>query len=75
MSLVLCYCEKCGQVNDISEKKSSNIKNLTCTGCGKAYLKPVPKEYLNNSGRGIKAGLHDKFKENVILLLYHAHYY
>lgn len=67
MSLVLCYCEKCGQVNDISEKKSNNLKNITCTGCSLAgYLKVVPEEYLNNSGRGIKAGVHDKFKENVI---------
>lgn len=67
MSLILCYCEKCGQINDISGKKSNNLINVNCTGCGKVgYLKPVPEEYLNNSGRGIKTGLHDKFKENVI---------
>lgn len=66
MGLFLCYCEKCGQVNDISGK-INNLVNITCTGCGKVgYLKPVPEEYLNNSGRGIKTGLHDKFKENVI---------
>lgn len=48
-------------------KKSNSLKNVTCTGCGQAgYLKVVPEEYLNNSGHGIKAGLHDKFKENVI---------
>jgi len=67
MSLIFCYCEKCGQVDDISDKRLNNFKNVNCTGCGKTgYLKPVPKEYLNNSGRGIKAGLHDKFKEDVI---------
>lgn len=67
MSLILCYCEKCGQVNDISGKKINNLINVTCTGCGNVgYLKPVPEEYLNNSGRGIKTGLHEKFKENVI---------
>lgn len=67
MSLVLCYCERCGKVNDISENKLNNLKNVTCTGCGKAgYLAPVPEEYLNNSGRGIKAGLHDKFETDVI---------
>ena len=67
MSLIFCYCEKCGQVDDISEKRLNNFKNVNCTGCGKTgYLKPVPKEYLNNSGHGIKAGSHDKFKEDVI---------
>lgn len=66
MSLIFCYCEKCGKVCDISKKRLNNIKNVTCTGCGEAgYLKPVPAEYLNDSGRGIRTGLHDKF-ENVI---------
>ena len=47
MSLILCYCEKCGQHYDESDEELNNLKNIICIGCGKAgYFKPVPKEYL-----------------------------
>lgn len=67
MSLILCYCEKCGQHYDISDKRLSDLKNVTCMGCcSVGYFKPVPKEYLNNGGWGINKNLQEQFIENIV---------
>ncbi len=67
MSLILCYCEKCGQHYDESDEELNNLKNVICIGCGKAgYFKPVPKEYLNNGGWGINKNLQEQFVENIV---------
>lgn len=67
MSLILCYCEKCGQHYDISDKRLSDLKNVTCTGCCSiGYFKPVPKEYLNNGRWGINKNMQEQFIENIV---------
>jgi len=67
MSLILCYCEKCGQHYDISDKRLNDIKNITCTGCCSiGYFKPIPEEYLNNGRWGINKNLQEQFIENVV---------
>lgn len=67
MSLILCYCEKCGQHHDISDRRLNDLKNVICIGCGKTgYFKPVPNEYLNNGGWGINKELQEQFVESVI---------
>lgn len=67
MSLILCYCEKCGQHYDESDEELNNLKNVICIGCGKAgYFKPVPKEYLNNGGWGINKNLQEQFVEDIV---------
>lgn len=67
MSLILCYCEKCGQHYDESDEELNNLKNVICIGCGKAgYFKPVPKEYLNNGGWGINKNLQEQFIEKIV---------
>lgn len=51
MSLVLCYCVKCRHHYNISDKRLSNLKSVTCTGCCSIeYFNPVLREYLNNGG-------------------------
>ena len=49
MSLILCYCEKCGQTNAISDTELDNIKEEKCVNCDTiGYYKVVPKEYLTD---------------------------
>lgn len=67
MSLILCYCEKCGQHYDISDKRLHDIKNVTCTGCcSVGYFKPVPEKYLNEGMWGINKNLEGEFIEKFI---------
>lgn len=67
MSLILCYCEKCGQHYDISDKRLGDLKNVTCTGCcSVGYFKPVPEKYLNNGRWGINKNLQEQFIENIV---------
>lgn len=33
MSLILCYCEKCGQEDDLLEEELGELKSVTCMGC------------------------------------------
>lgn len=67
MSLILCYCEKCGQITAISNKELDNIKKEKCVSCDNiGYYKVVPQEYLTGGGLGIKAELNDRFIESVV---------
>lgn len=67
MSLILCYCEKCGQINAISNKELDNIKEEKCVSCDNiGYYKIVPHEYLTGGGLGIKTELNDRFIENIV---------
>lgn len=67
MSLILFYCEKCGQQNDISDKRLNELKNIACIGCHMSgYLKPIPEEYINEGGWGIIKDLQEQFVEKVI---------
>ena len=67
MSLILCYCEKCGQTNAISDTELDNIKEEKCVNCDTiGYYKVVPKEYLTDGGLGIKTKLNDRFIENIV---------
>lgn len=67
MSLILCYCEKCGQHYDESDKQLDNLRNVICIGCcDTGYLKPVPEKYLNEGKWGIKKDLEEEFNEKFI---------
>lgn len=67
MSLILCYCGKCGQHYDESDKELDNLKNVICTGCCETgYFKPVPEKYLNEGGWGINKNLEEEFIEKVV---------
>lgn len=67
MSLILCYCEKCGQHYDISDKRLNDLKNVTCTGCcSVGYFKLVPQKYLNEGMWGINKNLEGEFIEKFI---------
>ena len=67
MSLILCYCEKCGQHLDKSDEELDNLKNIICVGCCETgYFKPVPKEYLNEGGWGIEKNLKEEFIEKIV---------
>lgn len=67
MSLVLCYCEKCGQHWDVSDKRLSNLKNITCIGCCSiGFFKPVPEQYLNEGKWDINKNLEQEFIENIV---------
>ena len=69
MSLILCYCKKCGQHYDISDKRLSDLKNVTCTGCCSiGYFKPVPKEYLKILTKSVGIGeKHLKRYKNIMM--------
>lgn len=67
MSLVLCYCEKCGHINAISSRELDNIKEEKCVGCDNVgYYNIVPQDYLTDGKLAIKIELNDKFIENIV---------
>ena len=67
MSLILCYCKKCGQHYSTSDDELCNLKNIICIGCCETgYFKPVPKEYLNEGGWGINKNLEQEFIEKIV---------
>lgn len=67
MSLILCYCEKCGQINAISNKELNNLKEEFCVGCDSiGYYKIVPQKYLTSGGLAIKTELNNKFVEDIL---------
>ncbi len=67
MSLILCYCEKCGQHYDTCDEELDTLKNVICIGCcNTGYFKPVPKYYLNDGGWGINKNLEEEFTEKIL---------
>lgn len=67
MSLILCYCEKCGQHYDTCDEELKTLKNVICIGCcNTGYFKPVPKEYLNDGGWDINKKLEEEFTEKIL---------
>lgn len=67
MSLILCYCEKCGQHYDECDDEIDSLKYVTCIGCDEVgYFKPVPQKYLNKGKWGVEKNLEDEFVENIV---------